>query len=332
MHPKVSVIIPTYNSEKFIAKAIESVLQQTYPNVELIVVDDASQDNTVEVVKGYCSDRIKLIVNDRNQGPSYSRNRAIEVANGEWIALLDSDDWFAGDRLEKLLQVAQSKNADFVVDDLYFITEGAEKPWTTRFSERWGFGTGKVPINTITQLNAVDFIELDLGVVKPLIKREFLVRHGLKFDEELRFGEDFHLFLLCLLKGAKFIVVPTPYYFYYSRADSLIHDYIKCQEQMHQTTAKLLQKELIKNQPSLTYSLHKRMENLGQSIKMGKSYKRVVLPLKRGELLTAIAEMLQNPLCLKFYSRQKLIKLNYHFKTILDKKINQKSLNYKEMA
>lgn len=319
MHPKVSVIVPTYNSEKFIARAIESVLQQTYPNVEVIVVDDASQDNTLEVIEGYCSDRLKLLVNDRNQGPSYSRNRAIEVANGEWIALLDSDDWFAGDRLEKLLQVAQSENADFVVDDLYFITEGAEKPWTTRFSERWGFGTGKVPINTITQLNAVNFIELDLGVVKPLIKRKFLVRHGLEFDEELRFGEDFHLFLLCLLKEAKFIVVPTPYYFYCSRADSLIHDYIKCQEQMHQTTANLLQKESIKNNTKLAASLYKRMINLDQSLKMGRSYKIVIMLLKRGEFLIAIVETIRNPLCLKFYAWQTLRKLNYRLRLFLSR-------------
>lgn len=324
MHSKVSVIIPTYNSEKYVAKAIESALQQTYPNVEVIVVDDASQDGTVEVVAGYCSDRLKLLVNEINRGPSYSRNRGIEAAKGEWIALLDSDDWFAPNRIEKLLQVAEIENADFVVDDLYFISDGAAKPWSTRFSEHWGFGSGKVPINTIRQINAVDFINLDLGIVKPLIKRDFLVRHGLEFDEDLRFGEDFHLFLISLVKGAKFIVVPTPYYFYCSRANSLIHDYIKCQQQMHQTAANLVE-ELIKSKPMLT-SLHKRMEKLDKSIKMGKSYKRVVLPLKQGELLTAITEMWRNPLCFKFYGWQTLIKLNYRYKTLLSK-INNEETN-----
>ena len=327
MHSKVSVIIPTYNSEKYVAKAIESALQQTYPNVEVIVVDDASQDGTVEVVAGYCCDSVKLIVSDRNRGPSYSRNRGIEAAVGEWIALLDSDDWYAPNRIEKLLQVAHTENADFVVDDLYFISDGAQKPWSTRFSEHWGFGSGKVPINTIRQINAVDFIDLDLGILKPLIKREFLVRHQLEFDEDLRFGEDFNLFLISLLKGAKFIVVPAPYYFYCSRSDSLIHDYIKCQEQMYETSANILQEDLVKSTPKLANSLYKRMVKLDDSIRMGQSYKRVVLLLKKGELSKAIIAMLHNPLCFKFYVWQTLNRLNYRYKTFFAQKINENIFN-----
>lgn len=300
MHSKVSVIIPTYNSEKYVAKAIESALQQTYPNVEVIVVDDASQDGTVEVVAGYCSDRLKLIVSDRNRGPSYTRNRGIEAAQGEWIALLDSDDWYAPNRLEKLLQVALTKNADFVVDDLYFISDGAAKPWSTRFAQKAGFSSRQMRFEQITQINAVDFIDLDLGLVKPLIKHNFLIQHNFKFDEELRYGEDFQLFVLSLINGARFIVVPEPYYFYCSRPNSLVTDYIKCQEQLYLSTVKTLEIPLINQHTNVKYSLYNRLLKLDKSIKTSRSYNQVMRPLKQGNLSIALAQMIHNPLFFRF--------------------------------
>lgn len=300
MNPQVSVIIPTYNSEKYIARAIESVLQQTEPNVEVIVVDDASHDATTEVVKRYCCDRLKMLVNERNRGPSYTRNQGIKEAKGEWIALLDSDDWYAPERLEKLLQVAYTEKADFVVDDLYLITDGAEKPWSTRFSQNWGFGSRQPSFNKSTQLDAVDFIELDLGLVKPIIKRNFLAHHDLKFNEELRYGEDFQLFLISLLNKAKFIVIPEPYYFYCSRPNSLITEPLKCQEQMHWAALTILETEAVKNNPKLMNSLANRLEKLDKSIKTFISYKRVMSPLKQGRMSAAITEILRNPLFFRF--------------------------------
>lgn len=124
MNPLVSVIIPTYNVEKYIEKAIQSVLDQTYPNIEIIVVDDGSTDHTVDVVRSFHDERIKLFINERNMGPSYSRNRGIKEAKGEWIAFLDGDDWWDKERLEKLLNVAETYQADVVCDDLYLIVDG----------------------------------------------------------------------------------------------------------------------------------------------------------------------------------------------------------------
>jgi len=329
MHPKVSVIIPTYNSEKYIAQAIESVLQQTESNLEAIVVDDASVDMTVEIVQQYSSDRVKLLIEDCNRGPSYTRNRGIKAAQGEWIALLDSDDWYAPYRLEKLLQVAGAENADFVADDLYLIHDDAKQPWSTRFSIVGGFGSRRICFDAIAQISAVDFVELDLGLVKPIIKRDFLIQHQLGFDENLRYGEDFALFLTSLLHGAKFIIVPTPYYFYRSRSDSLITDYIKSQEQMHQSSVELLKKELVQNNLKVIRSLSKRTANFERSLKMGQSYNRVIVPLKQGNFSIAIFEMVRNPLCFKFYSWQTLRKISYRLRYFMNqigfKKINSKA-------
>ena len=95
--PKVSVIIPTYNRSKYVTKAIDSVLAQTYRDFEIIVVDDGSTDNTKEVLKPY-TDRIKYLYQE-NTGVSAARNAGIRAAGGQWIAFLDSDDEWLPEKL-----------------------------------------------------------------------------------------------------------------------------------------------------------------------------------------------------------------------------------------
>lgn len=97
----VSIIMPSWNTGKFIAESIESVLAQTYTNWELLIVDDCSTDDTDDVVKPFLEDmRIKFFKNDKNSGAALSRNRAMREAQGEWIAFLDSDDLWIPEKLE----------------------------------------------------------------------------------------------------------------------------------------------------------------------------------------------------------------------------------------
>ena len=123
MREKVSVIMPSYNSEEFIAESINSVLAQTYENFELLIVDDCSTDKTIEVVKGFNDDRIKLFVNERNSGAAVSRNRAIREATGKWIAFLDSDDLWFSDKLEKQITYMQNNGIAFSYTDYEVIDE-----------------------------------------------------------------------------------------------------------------------------------------------------------------------------------------------------------------
>ena len=131
----VSIIIPTFNSEKYIAQAIESVLHQTFTNFEIILVDDASQDSTLRIVRSFNDPRIKILANKQNRGVSYSRNRGIKEAQGKWIGLLDSDDWYAPQRLEKLLSAAAITNSDLVADNLFFIEDQQINCWSTLLKE-----------------------------------------------------------------------------------------------------------------------------------------------------------------------------------------------------
>jgi glycosyltransferase involved in cell wall biosynthesis len=98
----VSIIMPSWNTDKFIEESIQCVMDQTYKNWELLIVDDCSTDNTDEVVKPFLEDsRVKYFKNEKNSGAALTRNRAMREAQGEWIAFLDSDDLWTKDKLEK---------------------------------------------------------------------------------------------------------------------------------------------------------------------------------------------------------------------------------------
>jgi len=105
MDPKVSVIMPTYNAEKYIGVSIESILQQSYKNFELIVVNDGSEDRTASVIKKYKDSRINYYEHDLNMGISDARNTGLSLANGVYIAWLDSDDLSHPDRIGKQVKV-----------------------------------------------------------------------------------------------------------------------------------------------------------------------------------------------------------------------------------
>src|SRR4051812_16976309 len=99
--PLVSFVIASYNYERFIGKAIQSILQQTVQDFEIIVVDDVSSDASRNVVQGFGDSRIRLYVNDHNMGPVLTYNRAVSLAKGEYISYLDADDWIEPQKIEQ---------------------------------------------------------------------------------------------------------------------------------------------------------------------------------------------------------------------------------------
>ena len=109
----VSIITPVYNSEKFVKETIESVLNQTYKNVELILVDDCSKDNSKTVIESINHDRIKYFLQEKNMGAGVARNKALEVSNGQYVAFLDADDLWEPEKLEKQLKLMEETNSWF---------------------------------------------------------------------------------------------------------------------------------------------------------------------------------------------------------------------------
>lgn len=130
MHGLVSIIMPSYNTAKYIGDSIKSVLAQTYGNWELIIVDDCSTDNTDEIVKEFLSDeRIKYLKNEKNSGAAISRNYALREAKGKWIAFLDSDDLWLPEKLEKQLAFMVENGYKFSYTDYMICLNGQWLPY-----------------------------------------------------------------------------------------------------------------------------------------------------------------------------------------------------------
>lgn len=129
MSALVSIIMPSYNTAKYIEASINSVLAQTYTNWELLIVDDCSTDNTDGVVAKFKDSRIKYIKNEKNSGAAVSRNRALKMATGKWIAFLDSDDLWVPEKLEKQIAFMEENGYHFTYTDYRICLNGIWQPY-----------------------------------------------------------------------------------------------------------------------------------------------------------------------------------------------------------
>lgn len=220
--PEVSVVIPAFNAAATIEGAIASVRSQTLTNLEILVVDDGSTDDTFARVSALqaIDPRIVVLRSTINRGAANARNRALDAARGRWIALVDADDTIVPTRLHRLVKEAEARSADLMADNLYFddFVEGQE--WQA-------FPDGQ--LGASSPLTALDMISTDfprrttssLGYLKPLMRRLFLEQNRLRYDEALRVSEDFNLYLRAAMEGAKFHCMDWPGYCYRRNAGSL---------------------------------------------------------------------------------------------------------------
>jgi len=194
--PLVSVVIPTYNHAHFLGRALQSVLDQTYANWEMIVIDNHSRDKTNEVVESFSDPRIHLL-NIHNHGViAASRNMGIRESRGEWLAFLDSDDCWYPKRLETIMAATDTDNSNDVLcnDELMVNIETGVK----RLSRCGPY-----------QKDFYKALLIEGNRLSPsatVVRREFLVRHGLAFDESREYitVEDYDLWLNLARTGARF--------------------------------------------------------------------------------------------------------------------------------
>jgi succinoglycan biosynthesis protein ExoO len=289
MNSLVSVIIPTYNVEPYIEKAVQSVLTQTYQNFEIILVDDCSTDLTVKKIKEFTDQRIRLELNPQNNGPSLSRNRAIELSKGKWIAILDGDDWWEASRLETMVKIGETCNCEIVCDNFHYIVNEAEKPWDTYFTEK------HLPIKKLTACTVTDLIKYDFGPLKPLFRKEFLSAKALKYNQEVTYGEDFLLLFESMLHGANMLVTPEALYFRRARDTSLTAQRINSTENLIELTAKLLLEIKSGKYPerdnnSLIEALEKRLSQQRNAL----IYHGLIVPFKNRQYVFGSVNLLKN--------------------------------------
>jgi glycosyltransferase involved in cell wall biosynthesis len=170
---KVSCILRVYNGEKYIREAIDSILNQTYKDFEFIMIDDGSTDDTVKIIESYNDSRIKLYKNEKNMGLSYATNRGIELAKGEYIALVDSDDVYYNTRLEK-----QVKYLDENMD------VGAVSACWSVNGEKIEYFFENVNIFTILLWYQKGKNNFRYAVINPtlMVRKDIFIKYGLKYD------------------------------------------------------------------------------------------------------------------------------------------------------
>jgi succinoglycan biosynthesis protein ExoO len=221
---KVSVIIPALNAAAFVGGAIRSVLAQTLNDLEVIVVDDGSTDETGVIVQGFMGvdARVRLIRHETSRGVSAARNTALRAATGDWIALLDADDEFAPSRLERLVDEAQARNLDGLADNLQLVDFATRAHLKQAFPDVW-MTTGRtltleVLLDKDTPGNH-DF--RPLGFMKPLLRRERLRQLNVQYSEDIAFAEDFLLYAELIMAGFRIGLTPAATYIYAVRSGSV---------------------------------------------------------------------------------------------------------------
>lgn len=180
---KVSIIIPTYNYEKFISAAIDSVLLQSHDDIEILVVDDGSTDSTRQIVSNYDS-RIKYIYQD-NKGPSSARNHGIELATGDFIGFLDADDVFLKNKLEHQLEYfSEHPSCGLTYSDYYCVDKDLRIMESYRSK---GFKDRKKALEGLVEKNYINTSTV-------LMKRKVIEKVGV-FNEEYKYLEDLDYWL-----------------------------------------------------------------------------------------------------------------------------------------
>ena len=207
--PRVSIVIPYLKGEATIARALDSVQRQSMRDFEVVAVSDGSTDRTTALLQDAArSDpRIRTIGYPDNRGPSYARNRAIDASTGEWVAVLDADDWYAPDRLERMLAVGDG--ADVVVDNMM----GIDPLDGTEVCPMWTAMPPSITVSDIARAK-VPGSRFDYGYLKPMYRRAFVERHGLRYREDLRTAEDMLFLLECCVVAGAIRTVDAPLYFY----------------------------------------------------------------------------------------------------------------------
>ena len=207
---KVTVLMSVYNGEKYLREAIDSILNQTFPDFEFLIVDDGSTDNSLEIINSYQDTRINLIKNHNNQGLVYSLNRGLALAKGEYIARMDCDDISFPNRLEKQVNFLDN-NLDIGIVGSYFIL-------MTKENKKFYIKT--VPVNDL-EIRYKCLFESPFGHPTVIIRREIFKKNSLNYDTQLNAVEDYKLWtqILDYTKGAN-IEIPLLYYRLHSQSIS----------------------------------------------------------------------------------------------------------------
>ncbi len=207
----ISIIIPCYNAEKTIKRCLESVISQTYKNIEIVIINDGSIDKTDSIIKKYINDNRIKYYNRSNHGIGKTRNFGIKEATGEYITFLDSDDYLPNDAIDNLYKLAQKNKLDLVVSDYYVDNKNIKSEKIKSF-----------PITNVKN-NPNLIFDINLAPWNKLYKKELI--ENIKFEENLKY-EDAPFVIESIIKAKRIgkLDKETYYYVVNSNSETTIRD------------------------------------------------------------------------------------------------------------
>ena len=208
--PLVSVVIPVYNVEKYIDMCLSSIVNSTYENLEIIIVNDCSPDNSEKIIKEYAEKdkRIVYLKNDKNLRVSETRNKGLDFANGEYIIFIDADDYISSEWIHNLVKTIEEKDADVVIGSAKQFNGEQEKDYKIRDldKEKW-----------------IDFEKIRLnknGVIwNKIYRRELIEKNKVRFNKNIKIGEDLVFVYKILSETKKIFYSNQGYYFYRNESE-----------------------------------------------------------------------------------------------------------------
>ncbi len=209
--PHVTIVLPVYNSAATLMRAIRSVLDQTFPGFELLVVDDGSTDNSLAVARDLAAanPRITVVAMPQNGGKARAMNHAATLARGTWIAVLDADDRYLPTRLATLVAAGDRHGVELVADNQLHSDDATGQVFRQAFAAT---GPGR-------EVGIADFIAhsdpgatFDFGILKPMVRTDFLRRTGLAYHPGAKLAEDFYFLMEFFAAGGRGWLVHEPLY------------------------------------------------------------------------------------------------------------------------
>ena len=230
--PKVSVVVPMYNAERFINFCVASILEQTFENLELILVDDCSTDKTLDVLKNFSDARIKILRTKKNLGyPGAVRNVGLNAATGKYIFFMDHDDSILPNAFEVLVDVAEKNLADAVTTTTWYHSSDFTCAEDMEVQQVNLNPPATVSENVKTRLlNEIVLMRMHVAPWVSFYRRKFLVDNKIKFPAEV--AEDIFFTVDVLLATHKIIKVEFPFYIWRKSESSASHDVSRAYKNM----------------------------------------------------------------------------------------------------
>ncbi len=280
-----------YNAADHIAAAVKSVLAQSLSQVEILLADDASTDGSVAIARQIAAvdPRLTIIETDTNAGPAAARNRALDAARGDWIAIVDSDDIIHPLRFERMLDAARRLQTEAIADDLTYFVDDTVRPGVTLL----GDAQPKEP----QELTAQSFVSATpqapkLGYLKPMIYAAAL--RDLRYREDIRIGEDHDFYMRYLLNGGRMHLLPQSYYLYRRHTHSLSH---RLRPQDVQAMI-AVQDDLLISYPDLSDDLKAAFAARRTALQAPLAFETLAQNIKAGRFASAAANVIRKPVLL----------------------------------